>query len=129
MTEPLFPVTNPDVTGGPGRLPRRVDAFLQLLIDEFMQIPGPGSIERCTLTDTERVHLNCRQVDLFSQAFLLAAIREGTTDANVVTAALADQLDAGEVAEWMHHWRDELEDGQPLTLPFPTTRPPSKPAE
>ena len=116
----MFPVDNPEVTDGPGGIPRRADALLRMLLDEFQQLFDVTMAFPKQVEGDERRHMLTRQVDTFGQAFLLAALREfAPANADKVAAALADQWDGGDgLGEWVYQWRQELDAGQPLTLPI-----------
>lgn len=130
MTEPvneipreqaeLFPVDNPEMTDGPGSLPRRAVPMLRMLLDEFQKTFDKVMAHPKQVDGVERTWMIDRMVNVFGQVYLMAVLRHlAPEDADAVAAALADQWDAGDsLGEWVYQWRQELDAGEPLTMPF-----------
>lgn len=98
------------------RLPRAATPMLAMFLDEYQKHGdnlAPG------MSDEEFRRSAQWQVNLFTYFYLLAALQRLDPEiAESAAAQLADQWAAGEdMGELMGQWRQELEAGQPLTLP------------
>jgi hypothetical protein len=109
---------NPEFTED-HKIPRRADALLRMLMDEFQRLWDLTNEYPAKVEGDKRTWIIGRQVDLFGLCYVLAALRQRDLQtANAVAAELADQWDYGDsLGEWIYQWRKELDAGRPLSLP------------
>lgn len=98
-------------------IPRTADDLLRMLMTDFQKHfdatidPQSGGLKLDHVAQT---------VNLYGLIYLLGAVRHfAPDDADKVAAELADAWEAGDsLGEWVYQWRQELEAGQPLTIPL-----------
>jgi hypothetical protein len=102
-------------------IPKTADGLLRYLMVDFQRMWDQSmNFRPNTLTDEERRFCTSRVVELYGQIYLLGAVRHfAPDDADRVAAELATAWEAGDsLGEWVYQWRQELDAGDPLTIPL-----------
>lgn len=114
--------------GGGKGLPRQAVPLLRYLLDAAqrtfdretrvpLNIPNPDKPGE-TKSNPEWFSMIEHRVDLYGLAYLLAALHRVDPEVSESAAAsLADAWEYGDsIGEWVWQWREELDEGKPLTL-------------
>jgi hypothetical protein len=100
-------------------IPRTADGLLRMMMTDFQKHFDATIDPKSSGLKLDHV---AQTVNLYGQIYLLGAVRHfAPDDADHVAAELANAWEAGDsLGEWVYQWRQELESGQPLTIPLVT---------